>query len=211
VGDAAVQDAEHSGSQRKVVPGVRGTPEYQLADLRAALETALQASIAWDTSPDQSEANRQQLTDHFYLSFSKLGETVTFLRPGDPAARELAASMQQLLLAFAEQPKKLAMIGNQSSDWLDQPTRNNQGIFLFGTVKEVRHRGDVFETEMELASRKERSLTVISRLDPRPMYSRNDLILMLGAIVENPAENLAGYGGNEPMVVMGGFPVPISP
>ena len=47
---------------------------YQAEDLRVALEQALQASVDWDTSPDQSEANRAAMTDTFYQSFARLGE-----------------------------------------------------------------------------------------------------------------------------------------
>ncbi len=69
--------------------------------------------------------------------------------------RQWAAAVRDLLLSFGQQPKKLAMIGNRTADWLDQPTRPNQGVFLFGTVKQIEPEGPLFATELELASLEE--------------------------------------------------------
>ncbi len=199
--------ATASAPTKVLVRGVRDAPQYTLADLRAALETALQASIAWDTNPDQSDQQRAQLTQRFYESFAHLSEAVTYPPPQDPGTGELVTALSDVLSTFARQPKKLAMIGNQTSAWLDQPARPNQGIFLFGTVKRIKMSGQIFETELELAALQKRTVTVVSRIDPRQTFGAGDRILMLGAIVEQPARNLLGYEGNEPMVVMGGFPV----
>ena len=103
------------------------------------------------------------------------------------------------------------MIGNQANQWLQRTDRPNQGIFLFGTVAQIRATGQVFATELELASLKKRTVTIISRMDPSGFYKPNDRILMLGAIVSDPATNLVGYDAGESMVIMGGFPVLLDP
>jgi hypothetical protein len=192
-----------------LVKRVKDSPEYETKDLRQALERAIQASAAWDTAPDQTPEARAELTDQFYMAFAELGETVTFVHPGDPAARVLAQSMRDLLATFGRQPRKLAMIGNRTFDWLEQEDRPNSGVFLFGTVKQIAPIGEVFETELELASRNKRLVKIISPFDPTPFYRPRDHLLMLGAIVIDPATNLVGYNGDSPMVVMGSFPVPI--
>ncbi|MBM4089924.1 MAG: hypothetical protein FJ276_10950 [Planctomycetes bacterium] len=188
---------------------VKDSPEYGTADLHQSLEAAIQASAAWDTAPEQSEQARNQLTDAFYTAFAKLGETVTYVRPGDPAARALAMSMQELLATFERQPKKLAMIGNRTAEWLDQQDRPNTGVLLFGTVKQIQLQGQLFETELELASLKKRVVRIVSPVDPRQFYAPRDHLLMLGAIVLDPSNNLAGYQGDAAVVVMGSFPVPV--
>ncbi len=190
-----------------VVRGVRGAPQYSAEEIHAALEAAVQASVAWDTNEDQSETHRKQLNEQFYYAFARLSESVTYPPPNDPETGELVSALSDMLGTFVKEPKKLAMIGNQAAAWLEQSTRPHHGIFIFGTVKRIKTAGTLYETELELAARKKRVLTVVSRVDPRNTFAPGDRILMLGAIVDQPKRNLLGYEGNEPIVVMGGFPV----
>lgn len=192
-----------------LVRGVRNAPQYSPSEFRAALEAALQASIAWDAETDLSPQRRSVLDQQFYEAFAKLSEAVTYPPPDDPETGDLVVALRGVMQSFAKKPSKLAMIGNQSSAWLDQPSRSTEGILLFGTVKQIHASGELFFTQMELASLKQRTVTVVSRVDPRVTFKPGDRILMLGAIVEQPAENMLGYEGQEPMVVMGGFPVVI--
>jgi hypothetical protein len=188
-------------------PGTLGNPPYSVADLQVALERALQASVAWDTSPDQAQQQRAGLTEEFYSAFAHLGEMLAFMSPGESSARELAAAVRDLLLSFERQPKKLAMIGNRTSEWLDQPARPNQGVFLFGTVGQIQPQGSLFATELELASLKQRTVSIVSRIDPKGFYAPGDRILMLGALIGDPVKNLPGYKGGAAVVVLGSFPI----
>jgi hypothetical protein len=210
-GEPLVHGATSTSRRGVTVSGVRDAPQYGLDDLRGAVEEALQASVAWDMSPDQSPQSRQELTDQFYTAFARLGETVTFVFPGDPGARELAVAIHELLQSFSRQPNKLAMIGNRTAQWLDQTNRPNRGVFLFGTVKRIEPLGSLFVTQLELASRKQQALSIVSRVDPAPFYRPGDRILMLGAIIDNPADNLVGYEGHAGRVVMGSFPTSLEP
>jgi hypothetical protein len=188
-------------------PGALDGPRYGVADLQVAVEQALQASVAWDTSPDQTAPHRAMLTEEFYSAFAYVGEIMAFMTPGDANARELAAAAHDLLASFEQQPKKLAMIGNRAAEWLDQPARPNQGIFLFGTVGQIQPQGALFATELELASLKKRTVSVVSRIDPTGFYAPGDHILMLGALIRDPAQNLPGYAGRAMVVVLGSFPL----
>ena len=163
--------------------------------------------MAWDTSPDQTQQQRASLTEEFYSAFAHLGETLAFMSPGDSSVRELAAAVRDLLLSFEQQPKKLALIGNRTAQWLDQPARPNQGVFLFGTVGQIQPQGSLFATELELASLKQRTVSIVSRIDPKGFYAPGDRILMLGALIGDPAKNLPGYEGNAAVVVLGSFPI----
>jgi hypothetical protein len=183
-------------------PETTGMPKYGSSDLQTALEQALQASVSWDTSPDQTEAHRTSLNDEFYVAFAHLGEVLAFLRPDEDSSRELAAAVRELLMSFGRQPKKLVLIGNRSADWLDQPARPNQGVFLFGTVQQIQPEGRLYATELELASPKKRFVTIVSHLDPQAFYAPGDRILMLGARIEPPA-------GEPPAaaIILGSFPI----
>jgi hypothetical protein len=188
-------------------PGAPGAPLFDAADLRAALERALQASVAWDMSSNQTAEHRAQLTNDFYSAFANLGETMAFMTPGDAGARDLAAQIHQLLASLEQQPKKLAMIGNRTAEWLDQSARPNQGVVLFGTVTSVHPAGALFATELDLASLERRSVTVVSRIEPQGFYAPGDHLLMLGALIRDPARSLPGYEGGATEVVLGSFPV----
>ncbi|MHB8866256.1 MAG: hypothetical protein ACYC6N_28050 [Pirellulaceae bacterium] len=188
-------------------PLTQGIPKYGAADLQQALEQALQASVSWDTALDQSEAHQASLREEFYEAFAHLGAVLAFMRPDEGNVRELAAAVRDLLLSFAQQPKKLVTIGNRSSDWLDQSSRPNHGILLFGTVKQIQPEGQLYATELELASLKKRSVTVVSRLDPQPFYAPGDRILMLGALIPPPAEQGSAPERPAQAVILGSFPI----
>ncbi len=183
-----------------------GATAFHLADLRAALERAVQASVAWDTAPNQAPEDRAALTDDFYGAFAGLGEVVTFLAQGEPGARQLVADVNHLLTSLQHQPKKLVLIGSHSAEWLDQPTRPNRGVVLFGTVGPIHAQGGLFVTELELASQPKRTVPVFSRIDPAGYYAPGDRLLMLGALISDPARNLPGYEGQAAEIVFGGFP-----
>lgn len=202
---AATEIATEPGN--RLVRGVRDAPQYSLSQLQAALEAAMQASIAWDADADQGKKRRGELTDQFYQAFARLSEAVTYPPPNNPGTQELVGNLSGVLKTFANQPRKLAMIGNQTVEWLDRSTRPTEGVFMFGTVREITGTGRVYETKLELAALEKRLVTVVSRVDPRRTFAAGDRILMLGAIVDQPERNLLGYEGNDARVVMGGFPV----
>ncbi|MFO7908354.1 MAG: hypothetical protein ACQESR_05520 [Planctomycetota bacterium] len=200
------QPTEPAPTER-VARGVRGVPRYTLEDVRAALETAIQASISWDVDLGPDDPPRAELTAQFYEAFARLGEAMTYPPPNNPQVGELATALKDVLETFKKQPEKLAMIGNQAAEWLEQSNRSTDGVFLFGTVNKIQRSGQIHETTLELASLEKRTVTVVSRVDPRLTFAPSDRILMLGAIVEHPRRDLLGYEGDGSMVVMGGFPV----
>lgn len=202
-----IQEPTEPASNEHVARGVQGAPQYTLEQVRGALETALQASISWDADLGSDDVRRAELTDRFYQAFARLSEAMTYPPPNDPRIGELATALNDVLETFKKQPEKLAMIGNQTAEWLDRSSRSTDGVFLFGTVNKIQRSGQIYETTLELASLEKRTVTLVSRVDPRLTFGPSDRILMLGAIVEQPRRNLVGYDGSESMVVMGGFPV----
>lgn len=204
---APKQTTNHLPHKAVVRRGVRDAPQYTLESLRSALERAIQASIAWDADSGQSTPRHNELSEQFYQAFARLSEAMTYPPPDAPEVKELAATLNDILKTFQNQPEKLAMIGNQTAAWLKQSSHATHGIFIFGTVETIQRSGNIYQTELEVGSREQRILTVVSRVDPRRTFDSGDRILMLGAMVEQPDRRLVGYEGQESMVVMGGFPV----
>jgi hypothetical protein len=198
--------AKDNATQDMLINGVRGATPVDTDGLQNAFAQAVAANAAWNDQFDTPEGQPTLLNEQFYNAFARLGEAMTFPPPNDPAIPQLVVSLDKMLGSFATQADKLAMIGNRSAAWLDQTDRPSQGVFLFGTVKKITASAELYETRLELAAIKKRSVTVVSRVDPRGTFNVGDRILMLGAIVEQPDRNLLGYEGGEPIVVMGGFP-----
>ena len=103
------------------------------------------------------------------------------------------------------------MIGNRGQAWLDQPTRPNAGVILFGTVRGTRPFGDVFATELDLAALRKRVVTVISPGDPVRFYGVGERVLILGTLVPPPADVVAAApNGQQPETyVWASLPVPL--
>jgi hypothetical protein len=195
----------------RVLLGVKNAPTYSAEQIHEILEQAIQANVAWDFSVDVTEQTMAQTTDQFYEAFAQLGHTVTFADTSSGDIRSYVQTLLNLLTAFGDQPKKLAMIGNRGAEWLRQNDRPNDGALLFGTVKQIRYRGLLYETTVDLAARgDDRTVMVVSTRDPKPAFSINSRVLILGAVVTNPRATMVGYRGDEPQVVVAGFPVPLS-
>jgi hypothetical protein len=191
--------------------GLRNSPEFSSADLQAAVEAATQASQRWDTRQNQPAQDRGAADIQLYSTLAELGRVISFVRPTDPGVREQAEQLFAFLRSFVQQPDKLAMIGNRSAVWVEQTDRTSDGVLLFGTVKQIRLRGQMFETELELASQQRRQVSVLSTVDPKSTYAIRSRILMLGVIVNDPQANLVGYEGDLPQAVLGAFPVTVLP
>lgn len=192
-----------------LVVGVRNATRRTADELHTALEKAVQANVQWDARGDTSPTVEDQLSSQLYAAFAQLGEVITYVDPHGSGVRESVGTVNSLLMSMAMYPKKLAALGNSAGVWLDRKDRDSSGVLLFGTVKRIRLSGQLYETQLELAARQRRTLSVISRVDPKGLYGTKDRLLVLGAIVADPATNLAGYTGKEPLVIMAGFPVPI--
>ena len=206
--DASLTDA--NGSQR-IIPGQNTpVPPRTSKQLRAAMAAAERANDAWDARTAGNVSTENKLTDQLYGAFAQLGDVITFVNPQDQGIRDSVGAVQSLLMSLAMRPKKLAALGNRAAQWLKQEQRSSDGILLFGTVKKIRMAGQLFAMDLELAARQRRTISVISRADPKLICSPKDRVLVLGAIIQNPAANLPGYAGKQPFVVMAGFPpVPI--
>ncbi|HEX5442791.1 MAG TPA: hypothetical protein VFW87_03130 [Pirellulales bacterium] len=152
------------------------------------------------------------ITAPVFERLCQLAETATFaqLDDADDAARdEYRHAAQDLMLLVGGDRARGEVIGRLAADRLDDSQRPSNGVILCGSVAGTRNQGELFATRIVLSGIA-RTVTVVSRDAPQPPFGPRDHVLILGSIIDSPANNLAGYEGNEPQVIWGGVPFKLS-
>ncbi len=143
-----------------------------------------------------------QLVVKNYRNLTRLCETVVLATDFEAKDREQSVS---LLLSLAEKPDAVPMLGKAGAAWLTAGSRRaNGGILLVGLVKGIAQEGGIFRTDLALSDGKT-TAAVYGETDPATVYQKEDQVLVLGYVVEQPSDNLAGYTGQDPLVVWGPF------
>ncbi|MBI3837133.1 MAG: hypothetical protein HY288_04265 [Planctomycetia bacterium] len=191
--------------------GPRDAAQFTLSDLATAMQTAGDANekmMAAQNSTDKDAIKK--VRSQFYLSLYRLAEVLTFAQddPANPQLRNQREQLQQVIMQFAEDEKRVEALGINAGRWLGYPKRTVSGIMLAGTVQHVEQLGKLYHIKMELASDKE-PVSVTAVTPENPKLKPNDRALVLGSIVENPALQIAGYEGHEAAVVWSGMALPI--
>ena len=149
-----------------------------------------------------------KMTPEVYQKLSRLAEVVTFveINPGATSAWHRRESVQNLLLRAGGDVQRAEAMGRLAGFQLDAGRREQSGIVLAGTVEALDKEGPLYTTRLVLFGLG-KVVTVVSSRPARPTIDVRDRVVILGSIVDNPAEKLAGYEGQMPQVVWGGLPV----
>ena len=173
----------------KDAPGVRlpNAPKVTAEELNRALIDAQLAAQDWKNAP----------STNCYRAFAKLGEAMTLCQQVSPQAKKSADELLKMLNGDDGQMEKLAQVG---ALWVNSDARDNNGVLLVGVVRAVKRNRDLYEAELEVPNTSD-PVYVCSDVNPGDIYQVESRIAVLGAIVGDPATNLAGYGGNAQRVV----------
>ena len=186
---------DSSGSARPIDP----------EQLVAILSAASSAENAWDKGGSAPLAERKQLFINFYSRFAQLGEALVHVDRADPQVSEVLPKVDQAIEDLSKQSDKLALFGVYVAKLLDQE-HEHHGVVLFGTVVEYRSGERIAEMRVRFPSAlpSVKQITVLrsATLDRLPL---NTKVLVLGTIVPNPRENIAGYEGQESVVAFEGY------
>lgn len=225
----------HEPTPREPI-GPRGFSPHTADELKSALAAALRAvrceycqgnprphraePSASDETPSSETPRKTPRCEHcrgtgvgnitvpVFERLCELAEIATFAQfdAADAAARdECRNAAQDLLLLIAADRDRGEVIGRLAADRLDDSQRPSNGVILAGTVARTQHEGDLFTMRIVLSGIA-RTVTVVSRDAPEPAFGPRDHVLILGSIVDSPANNLAGYEGDQPKVIWGGVP-----
>ncbi len=169
-------------------------PRTTAADLRTAVEEAQTVVEALKATP---EADSRPLLRQAYVALAKVGETAAFRSSSDTAALQAASDLLKNVIA---EDDKLTTLGRAAGVWLKTSSRDNNGVLLLGTVKEVRQQGGYRVTELVIPGR-DGAVAVYRGGEDGDVYPSDTRLVVLGAIITSPDKDLVGYEGDgEPVV-----------
>jgi hypothetical protein len=169
-------------------------PRTTAAELRTAVEEAQTVVEALKATP---EADSRPLLRQAYVALAKVGETAAFRSSSDTAALQAASDLLKNVIA---EDDKLTTLGRAAGVWLKTSSRDNNGVLLLGTVKEVRQQGGYRVTELVIPGR-DGAVAVYRGGEDGDVYPSDTRLVVLGAIITSPDKDLVGYEGDgEPVV-----------
>ncbi len=180
--------------------GLASPPSYTSDELGEALK-AIHESVGEKAEPISEEA---------YGKWCRLAEVVTFVH-GGPGAKQLQnrkSAARTLLAGMGKNETNLDKIGFQAGKWCMARNRPSNGVLLAGKVTHMLSEGNAHGAHVELAA-SGRTILVASK---RPLPAKEgESVLILGRIVDNPAQNLIGLKTQQGLVVWAGLTVNIEP
>jgi len=168
-------------------------PKLTDAEVNESLEDARTIAQAWTLAED---ANSMELLRQTYRSLAGLGEAVTFAGADSEMDESEAVGV---LKSLTDNEKKLTLLGKAGEVWL-RSSRDSAGVLLLGAVKGIEQQGDLYETKLAVSA-EGKPVSLYSDSDPADLYQVDSDVLILGAIIDDPAANLTGYQGDAESVV----------
>ncbi|MBX9788069.1 MAG: hypothetical protein K2Y37_04075 [Pirellulales bacterium] len=182
--------------------GPRRLDLYDSADLAEALVRANELAGGAGAGAAAS-GPPPALSADSYTAWCDVAEVIALLSPDEPeknvSPRRDALRRLTLRIATTENVREIAQL---TPGRLDSPPRPEAGILLVGQVDEIKPSGKLKVLQVSVPSGARRT-TILS---PRgSIAGRGDLVLVLGAIVAEPGQNVIGYTGTEPQAVWAGL------
>ena len=191
-------------------PGwISDAPVFGASILKPMLAQTRQENKEWDARPEDLEpAAGRRLDEGFYAVLAQMGLGITFSDETDSEAREIADEIGQLITSFRNNEEKLRLIAEHGQFKFSFPRDGLRGIALYGTITSIDENEPYFETTLVIQGEKEATdVVVISRGDPAPRLKPGQQVVVLGAAILNPSQNINGYQGDAEQLVIGGYPV----
>lgn len=175
------------------------SPQSPSGELKRRFAEALAASDALDAYAGRNVDETRRLAANFYRNLSELGDAVASADPADAQTIGTAEDAAALLRRIAARAERVELIARVTPSWLDNK-RPNEGVCLVGKVKSLATRGGAYEAQVELADG--RRLAVLSRRNPTAALAADSRVLVLGALIDSPAQRIAGYTGDASRAVI---------
>ena len=188
---------------KMIVP--KSNVTYSLVDLSTAVDAATRSSAALAEAAKTDDENALTAARRVnFKTMSHLATVLTFVKSDAPDApatiqREKDQVATSLTGPTAVSAVERKAVGDLAGKWVGYAKRTEAGIFAAGTLKAVESRGPFFESQVELPDGQ--TLTVVS--SEKPAIDDGHPVMLLGAIVNDPAKNLPEYKGPADPVIFG--------
>jgi hypothetical protein len=200
-------------------PGwISRAPVIGVKSLQPKLDDLKVINQRWDErSADLADVERGMMDERFYELLAQVAKDVTFIDTDDPKANDLVNEIASLLGTFGDDEDKLRLIAEYGDFKFRLPGQGLRGILLYGTIASIDRNIPYYETTLHVDGEDDVvEMIVISRenptdqqLDQSRRLKVGQQVLILGAAVRNPTENILGYQGNAGQLVIGGLPIVI--
>lgn len=180
-------------------------PRYTGIQLHSALSRALTALERLRDAAGKPREERQQSARGLYERLCDVGQIVADVDLEDPQLGQRMNAAEALLGRIASDEQLMDLFSRTASSWLAFPSRTSNGIVLAGRVVEIRAAGPFTESHLKLSDDQQTVIRILSRvspaLDARMPYQVGDELLVLGLILDDPAQSLEGYADSGPVVL----------
>lgn len=173
-------------------------PPSPLADTVAAVAAAQAALRDYEAQKRDDAAGRQKAFAAWYAALGQVAQTLGAVpvEDEDPPARQ--ALLHPLLDSLEVSPGKRSAAAHLTIEHWPQTT-HGQGLLAVGKVAQCFEQGPPYRLLLAVQVR-DRSLTLPLVLGTRPtdFCQVDDELVVLGRVVEQPHERLAGYADEHP-------------
>jgi hypothetical protein len=172
-----------------------GGPTFSVDQLAAALEAGKAAQPGL-VNGDLSDGAVRKTKGASYETLGELAEALTFVDRSSPSAEsdDATSGANQLFAEIFSNPHTRTEIARIVSIWVSSPHRSNSGVFFAGTASGGQIAGDVYEYEVATEEGSKFTLLAAEPIEPSGEDSDRP-VGIVGAIVDDPAENISGYSG----------------
>lgn len=191
---------------------IRKVKQTDADSIQDAVQTAVRTQLAWQAAVTGSDLKSlDDASQEYFAAVCLIGESILF------ADFELTESAQAIGLADTLLQDHLglqdrqgdrqleSMMSRRSIQWLDDPaSRSNSGALVMGTVTGLERVGKFYEIEVELLNAKGRIANVYGWIRPPEALAIGKRVVILGAIVPQPREEL-GLDTDDDEAVFGGY------
>jgi hypothetical protein len=175
--------------------GPKQPPAYGSDELGAALKAA---DVAWKAGQQEFP---KTLTPEAYQKLCSLAEAVTFVEgpANDSQLENRREGARHMAMRIATTAVSFHDTGRLAGELLRNPSPAG-GIVLAGKVTMAGSKGGLHAATVQIGGR-----TKVVVMSDQPLgLEKDDLVVVLGSIIPEPAKNLAGYTGSQPLVVWSG-------
>lgn len=175
--------------------GPRDPPCFTSDELGKALAAADEAI--------HGEKATGEMTAEAYQKFCRMGHVLAFVEEEGAQLADRKLAVEGLLEKIAAAPGQTTEAERLAAGLLEDEDSPQGGILLAGSAGPVFPPGklNLYGTALRLAGLQESVSVLSQRALP---FGQHDRVLILGSIINNPAENFVGYSGKRRLLVWAG-------